>query len=46
MDNIYYYLNLLFIETYKIFFLLIPILVSVAMVIWLDRRVWAFVQKR
>ena len=46
MDNIYYYLNLLFIETYKIFFLLIPILVSIAMVIWLDRRVWAFVQKR
>ena len=46
MDNIYYYLNLLFIETYKIFFLLIPILVSIAMVIWLDRRVWALVQKR
>ena len=46
MDNIYYYLNLLFIETYKIFFLLIPILVSVAMVVWLDRRVWSFVQKR
>ena len=46
MDNIYYYLNLLFIETYKIFILLIPILVSVAMVVWLDRRVWAFVQKR
>ena len=46
MDNIYYYLNLLFIETYKIFFLLIPILVSVAMVVWLDRRVWAFIQKR
>ena len=46
MDNIYYYLNLLFIETYKIFFLLIPILVSVAMIVWLDRRVWAFVQKR
>ena len=46
MNNIYYYLNLLFIETYKIFFLLIPILVSIAMVIWLDRRVWAFVQKR
>ena len=46
MDNIHYYLNLLFIETYKIFFLLIPILVSIAMVIWLDRRVWALVQKR
>ena len=46
MDNIYYYLKLLFLETYKIFFLLIPILVSVAMIVWLDRRVWAFVQKR
>ncbi len=40
------YLNLLFVETYKIFFLLIPILVSVALIVWLDRRVWAFVQKR
>jgi NADH-quinone oxidoreductase subunit H len=26
--------------------LLVPILVAVAMVVWLDRRVWAFVQKR
>ncbi len=33
-------------HTYKILFLLIPVLVSVAMVVWLDRRVWAFVQKR
>ena len=40
------YLNILFIETYKIFFLMIPILVTVAMIVWLDRRVWAFVQKR
>jgi len=46
MDNIYYYLNLLFVETYKILFLLIPVLVSVALIVWLDRRVWAFVQKR
>jgi len=46
MDNFFYYLNLLFVETYKILFLLIPILVSVAMIVWLDRRVWAFVQKR
>ena len=46
MDNFFYYLNLLFVETYKILFLIIPILVSVAMIIWLDRRVWAFVQKR
>ena len=27
-------------------FLLVPVLVSVAMIVWLDRRVWAFVQKR
>ena len=40
------YLNILFDEIYKILFLLIPVLVSVAMVVWLDRRVWAFVQKR
>ena len=33
-------------ETYKILFLLVPILVAVALIVWLDRRVWAFVQKR
>ena len=42
----YDYLIILLIETYKILFLLIPVLVSVAMIVWLDRRVWAFVQKR
>ena len=40
------YLSLLFYEVYKILFLLIPILVSVALIVWFDRRVWAFVQKR
>ncbi|RPG95347.1 MAG: NADH-quinone oxidoreductase subunit NuoH [Candidatus Pelagibacter sp. TMED286] len=40
------YVNIIFQETYKILFLLIPVLVSVAMIVWLDRRVWAFVQKR
>ena len=40
------YLNILFDEVYKILFLLVPVLVSVAMIVWLDRRVWAFVQKR
>jgi len=39
-------LTILFNEVYKVLFLLIPILVSVAMIVWLDRRVWAFVQKR
>ncbi len=40
------YLNIVFSEIYKIFFLLVPVLVSVAMIVWLDRRIWAFVQKR
>ena len=40
------YLNTILSETYKIIFLLIPVLVSVAMIVWLDRRIWAFVQKR
>ena len=39
------YLQIFFSETYKIVFLLIPVLVSVAMIVWLDRRIWAFVQK-
>jgi|TARA_B100001540_G_scaffold5436_1_gene4785 NADH-quinone oxidoreductase subunit H len=42
MNNFY----LLFNEIYKILFLLIPVLVTVAMIVWLDRRVWALVQKR
>ena len=40
------YVNLVFEEVYKILFLLVPVLVSVAMIVWLDRSVWAFVQKR
>ena len=40
------YFNTIFQEVYKILFLLVPVLVSVAMIVWLDRRVWAFVQKR
>ena len=40
------YLTILLSEIYKILFLLVPVLVSVAMIVWLDRRVWAFVQKR
>ncbi len=40
------YLILFFSEVYKIVFLLIPVLVAVALIVWLDRRVWAFVQKR
>ena len=40
------YVILLFSEIYKILYVLIPVLVSVAMIVWLDRRIWAFVQKR
>ena len=40
------YISTIFQEVYKILFLLVPVLVSVAMIVWLDRRVWAFVQKR
>ena len=40
------YTSIVFQEVYKILFLLVPVLVSVAMIVWLDRRIWAFVQKR
>ena len=40
------YLNIFFQEIYKIIFLVIPVLVSVAMIVWLDRRVWGLIQKR
>ena len=40
------YISTFFNEIYKIFFLLLPVLVSIALIVWLDRRVWAFVQKR
>ena len=42
MENFYILYN----ETYKILLLLVPILVSVALIVWFDRRVWGFVQKR
>ena len=40
------YLQILGQEVYKIIFLLVPILVSVAMIVWLDRRVWGLVHRR
>ena len=40
------YLEILGQEIYKITFLLIPILISVALIVWVDRRVWGLVQKR
>ena len=41
-----YYFQTFFVETYKIVFLILPVLTAVALIVWLDRRVWAFVQKR
>ena len=40
------YIQILGQEVYKILFVLVTILVSVAMIVWLDRRVWGLVQKR
>ena len=40
------YFDILIQEIYKILFLLIPILVAVTMIVWLDRRIWGLVQKR
>ena len=40
------FLSNILLESYKIIFLLVPLLTAVAMIVWLDRRVWAFVQKR
>ena len=40
------YLNILSNELYKITFILIPVLVSVALIVWFDRRIWGAVQKR
>jgi NADH-quinone oxidoreductase subunit H len=33
-------------EVLKVLFLLVPILISVALIVWLDRRIWGLVQKR
>ena len=40
------YLHIIYNESFKILLMLIPILVSVALIVWFDRRVWGFVQKR
>ena len=40
------YFFILLSEIYKITFLLIPVLTAVALIVWLDRRIWALVQKR
>ena len=40
------YFLILLSEVYKIVFLLLPVLTAVALIVWLDRRIWALVQKR
>ena len=40
------YITILSSELYKIAFILVPVLVSVALAVWLDRRIWGAVQKR
>ena len=40
------YLDSLVNELYRIAFILIPVLISVTLVVWLDRRIWGAVQKR
>ena len=40
------YLNIIFFDVLKIVALLAPVLIAVAMIVWVDRRVWGFVQLR
>jgi NADH-quinone oxidoreductase subunit H len=46
MNNIIIYLNYLLEEIYKISLILLPVMASVALIVWFDRRIWGFVQKR
>ena len=46
MNSIIIYLNYLLEEIYKISLILLPVMVSVALIVWFDRRIWGFVQKR
>jgi len=40
------YLNIIFLDSLKILSLIIPVLIAVAMIVWVDRRVWGLVQLR
>ena len=39
------YFLILLSEVYKIIFFLIPVLTAVALIVWLDRRIWALFKK-
>ena len=40
------YLNIIFLDSLKILSLVFPVLIAVAMIVWVDRRVWGLVQLR
>jgi NADH-quinone oxidoreductase subunit H len=40
------YLNIIFFDSLKILALLLPVLIAVALIVWVDRRVWGLVQLR
>jgi len=40
------YLNIIFFDSLKIFALLLPVLIAVALIVWVDRRIWGMVQLR
>lgn len=40
------YLNIIFFDSLKILALIVPVLIAVALIVWVDRRVWGLVQLR
>jgi|TARA_B110000285_G_scaffold32189_1_gene33441 NADH-quinone oxidoreductase subunit H len=40
------YLNIIFFDILKILAMLMPVLIAVALIVWVDRRVWGLVQLR
>ena len=40
------YLNIVLYDLLKIAALVVPVLIAVAMIVWVDRRVWGAVQLR
>ena len=40
------YLNIIFFDSLKLFALLLPVLIAVALIVWVDRRIWGLVQLR
>ena len=40
------YLYIIFLDSLKILSLVFPVLIAVALIVWVDRRVWGLVQLR